>query len=206
MAAGVGITLTAASTVIFAELDWVPGNISQCEDRTHRIGQLNQVLIQHIVLEDSIDYTLANSLIKKQEIADAALDNKLDLEIEALEIPEGHEEYVAAQGERVKKAGIKDKPNDLEAIGRALTTEQIALIHQGVREIAGVCDGAHEEDGMGFNKLDSRIGKEFANQPFLTYKQAAYCLRLIRKYRRQLSEDIIEGLGFNNKKEKKEKA
>jgi SWI/SNF-related matrix-associated actin-dependent regulator 1 of chromatin subfamily A len=75
-AAGVGITLTASSHVVFAELDWVPGNMSQCEDRCHRIGQQESVLVQHLVLEGSLDCTMARTLITKQEIIESALDRE----------------------------------------------------------------------------------------------------------------------------------
>jgi SWI/SNF-related matrix-associated actin-dependent regulator 1 of chromatin subfamily A len=80
-AAGVGITLTAASTVIFAELDWVPGNLSQAEDRAHRIGQTDSVLVQHLVLDGSLDANMARTLVRKQEIISSALDAD-DAEIE----------------------------------------------------------------------------------------------------------------------------
>lgn len=74
LASGVGITLTRASHIVFAELDWVPGNVSQAEDRIHRIGQENPVLVQHLVVDGTLDAKLVNTIIHKQEIADRALD------------------------------------------------------------------------------------------------------------------------------------
>jgi SWI/SNF-related matrix-associated actin-dependent regulator 1 of chromatin subfamily A len=87
-AAGVGLTLTAASTVIFAELDWVPGIIAQAEDRCHRIGQTDCVVIYHIVLQDSLDYKLAHTIVTKLEVIEQALDKQDGIEGPRLTRPE----------------------------------------------------------------------------------------------------------------------
>lgn len=54
-AAGVGLTLTAATEVIFLELNWVPGLMRQCEDRAHRIGQREEVHVTRIACSGSLD-------------------------------------------------------------------------------------------------------------------------------------------------------
>ena len=77
-AAGVGITLTQSQHVVFAELDWTPANLTQAEDRCHRIGQTGSLLIQHLVLENSLDARMVRRLIRKQKVIAEVLDNKGD--------------------------------------------------------------------------------------------------------------------------------
>lgn len=74
LAAGVGITLTVAKLAILVEFDYVPANNTQFEDRIHRIGQKENVLIRYIVLKGSNDERIIEKNICKQEIADKALD------------------------------------------------------------------------------------------------------------------------------------
>ena len=54
-AGGVGLTLTAASTCIFIERDWVPANNEQAEDRLNRIGQDSRVHVIILQTCDSLD-------------------------------------------------------------------------------------------------------------------------------------------------------
>jgi SWI/SNF-related matrix-associated actin-dependent regulator 1 of chromatin subfamily A len=54
-AAGVGLTLTAASQVVFVESAWSPGDIDQCIDRCDRIGQTKWVQARFLVIEESLE-------------------------------------------------------------------------------------------------------------------------------------------------------
>lgn len=85
-AMGTGLTLTASSQVIFAELPWTPGELVQAEDRAHRIGQKNAVLIQYIVIENSIDQKITRILKTKAEIVDRVIDGKAPKGLEAGDI------------------------------------------------------------------------------------------------------------------------
>lgn len=75
-AAGVGITLTAASVALIIEMDWTPGIMLQVEDRIHRIGQVGNVLIKYMVVDGSIDALLAKTLMQKTSVLTQMFDSK----------------------------------------------------------------------------------------------------------------------------------
>ncbi len=73
-AMGVGFTLTAGAHVIFVELDPVPGRMTQAEDRPHRIGQKESILIQHLVSQGSLCARMAKICVRKQAVLSRVLD------------------------------------------------------------------------------------------------------------------------------------
>lgn len=64
-AAGVGITLTAASNVEFVETSWVPGEIDQAVKRAKRIGQKSHVTARFHIVEKSLDETMLKTAFDK---------------------------------------------------------------------------------------------------------------------------------------------
>lgn len=72
-AAGVGLTLTEARTVIFAELDWTASAMDQAMDRAHRIGQKEQVNVYFLMVEGTFDFHIADMIAEKRKNADNIL-------------------------------------------------------------------------------------------------------------------------------------
>jgi SWI/SNF-related matrix-associated actin-dependent regulator 1 of chromatin subfamily A len=79
IAGGVGLNLTAATHVIFQDLDWVPANHLQAEDRCYRIGQDKQVTVEYLLAKGTLDGYIARLLEAKLALVQA---------VEADEVPD----------------------------------------------------------------------------------------------------------------------
>lgn len=75
-AAGVGLTLTASNLMMFTGRYWSPSTMAQAEKRCHRIGQTKSVLVQHLIMENSLEVRVAQRCIEKQQIINQALDGR----------------------------------------------------------------------------------------------------------------------------------
>ncbi|KAK8161085.1 SNF2 family N-terminal domain-containing protein [Phyllosticta citrichinensis] len=64
-AGGLGVTLTAASEVIFLDQDWNPQVTLQAEARTHRIGQTKPVTIYKLCTQGTVEEQMMSRIEKK---------------------------------------------------------------------------------------------------------------------------------------------
>ncbi len=73
-AGGVGLTLTRASKMLFVDMDWVPANNWQAEDRICRIGQMSdKVTIYRMVSNHALDRHVHVLLAEKIALIEAAI-------------------------------------------------------------------------------------------------------------------------------------
>ena len=132
IAGGIGLNLTAATQVVFNDLDWVPTNHWQAEDRAYRIGQTRTVNVSYFVARDTIDDFVQAVLETKAALVTAIVEG------EALAAGGGD---VLDELQRVLhsiSAGAADAPGGLEddeVIGRLM------------RQASGEFRAAHRTDG-----------------------------------------------------------
>lgn len=169
-AAGMGINgLQVANHLVQLESDWTPAINSQIESRLHRNGQLNSVLVQHLVFDDSLDSRMVKRCIDKQEVANAIVDG-----------------VQSAEPTTVPDARTPQK-RDYKLIGSNMPESERASAHAAIRHIARMDrDGARIANGAGFSKVDSQTGHTLAALESPTPAQYALMREIVFKYRNQL--------------------
>ena len=75
--AGVGINLTAARQVVFNDLDWVPANHWQAEDRAYRIGQTGTVNVTYMIATGTVDSFVKTVLETKAALMDSIVEGSI---------------------------------------------------------------------------------------------------------------------------------
>ncbi len=138
IAGGVGLNLTAARHVVFNDLDWVPANHWQAEDRAYRIGQTGTVNVHYLVAGGTIDEFVRSVLEVKSALVEAVVDGAaltpgatrdVLAELEHMvarisarfadgEVPLNDEEWVAALLDEVEK--------ETEPLGREASSRPAA--------------------------------------------------------------------------------
>ena len=70
-----GITLTAASTMVFYSLDFSMSNYEQAKARIHRVGQKNACTYIHLIAKSTIDEKVLKALREKSDLARTLIDD-----------------------------------------------------------------------------------------------------------------------------------
>lgn len=82
---GAALNLTSACYVGFVEFPWTPAACAQCEDRSHRIGQVKNVMVDYFLGENTIDERIYEMILEKSEVANAITGSTDEMELSMVE-------------------------------------------------------------------------------------------------------------------------
>lgn len=187
-AAGVGLTMTAAHWTVMAEGSWVPADLQQFEDRTHRIGQeAESCTYQYLVMEGSLDAKKMQTCIRKMENQVKVLDERSDDELL------DEEAFMDSTSSEQKQDVPEGGKRSLHEQGKEIPWDQVDAIHAALRRVAALDkDRASQANGVGFSRYDSVVGNSLADATKLTHAQAALGLKIVKKYSKQLDPSLYE--------------
>lgn len=209
-AAGVGLTLTRSSNMLFVDYDWTPALNIQMEDRIHRFGQAESCNYTIMHSSHVLDRHITRLIAKKMDMMRVAVDGQLDAVEAPVEAPAIvlDEETDVEQSNRVlrfqnareaqrQQQRNRDSRNHLaEWVDRygSQDLDVTPAVDQAVTAAMGhmlsVCDGAVAKDYQGFNAPDAARARRLEalmNAADHTDAERVQIIRLVhgmlRKYR-----------------------
>ncbi len=136
--AGVGINLTAARQVVFNDLDWVPANHWQAEDRAYRIGQTGTVNVTYMVANGTIDSFVKTVLETKAALMDLIVEGSIllpggegALQLDVLSELKRMMNALSVQTSELEESDVHDV---LQKVGDAYLEENAANIQEATKK------------------------------------------------------------------------
>lgn len=172
-AGGVGITLTKASKMIFVDQEWNPALNLQAEDRICRIGQTaSNLQYIRLVSNCAMDMHVLKLIDKKKAMIEASIENECKALTSTAKTKGGviNQETREERDARMAKAIQKDARDRVSSqistwvrsVPSKIRNAQVdadlqAQIIIASEKLSMACDGAKDDDGVGFNKPDSYV-------------------------------------------------
>jgi hypothetical protein len=169
IAGGIGTNLTAATQVVFNDLDWVPANHWQAEDRAYRIGQTRTVNVTYMVAADTIDDFVQGVLEKKAALVRAVVDGKAlapDLSGDVLD--------ELQRALRAVSSGMADSPdaiNDEDLVDRLLRQARLDL--EANRSLGAGAEVRTPEETAALKRALESLAKALTAPPVERYRFAS---------------------------------
>jgi SWI/SNF-related matrix-associated actin-dependent regulator 1 of chromatin subfamily A len=154
VAAGEGLTLTAANWVVFVESSWTPKGIHQPADRCHRIGQVNPVTAEILTIHQSIDARMLHSVLKKMDIIGLIIKETDMAQLDNVAIASKLRELAELFSSLSTTAGVKEPKQEQVEVSEekptpAPATTKVALTLDHIREgMAKMIDVGKRADAL----------------------------------------------------------